>query len=162
MSPYCKTIVGGILFPKDFYFPGINPGHAKSGQKTNPKFMKSGSHKVNGVRHLPAESERTVLNGHIHQMRELPPGSIVEGVVFRVEEHLQMQEQTERRAHELWHAGGCRDGAALSDWLQAEREVLEEFIRAYFRERSSLPQPSRPGPSVGVARRKAEARILKR
>jgi len=110
--------------------------------------MKSKSHKVNGVRHLPAESEETALNRRIHQMSELPPGSIAEGVVFRVEEHLRAQQQTERRAHELWCARGCRDGTALSDWLQAESEVLEEFIGAYVRERSSLPQQSRLGPSV--------------
>ncbi len=51
--------------------------------------------------------------------------------VLTAEGHLRLQEQIERRANELWRAGGYRDGASLSDWLQAEREVLEQRARAY-------------------------------
>jgi len=57
--------------------------------------------------------------------------------------------------------GGCQEGTAISDWLQAEREVLEEFIEAYIRARSR-PWSSRPKSSVNFTRRKAKARILKR
>jgi hypothetical protein len=39
--------------------------------------------------------------------------------------------QIERRAHELWLAGGSHLDTALDNWLNAEREVLEEFIQAY-------------------------------
>ena len=53
--------------------------------------------------------------------------------VLTAEGHLRLQEQIERRANELWRAGGCRDGTSLSDWLQAEREVLEQRARAYQR-----------------------------
>jgi hypothetical protein len=49
-------------------------------------------------------------------------------VGFTSGEHLGVQEQIERRARELWCAGGCRLGTALNDWLQAEREVLEQFM----------------------------------
>jgi len=94
-------------------------------------------------------------------MSELSPGRIVEGLVFTMEEHLRVQQQIERRARELWCAGGCRQGTALNDWLQAEREVLEQFIRAYARRHSS-PQSSRPGPAARVARTRPETRILKR
>lgn len=76
-------------------------------------------------------------------------------VVFTSEEHLRVQEQIERRARELWCAGGRRHGTALNDWLQAEREVLEQFIRICAR-RHSLPQSA-----VGVAGSKSETQILK-
>ena len=94
-------------------------------------------------------------------MKELSTDRIVEGLVFIAEEHLRVQQQIERRASELWCAGGCRHGAALNDWLQAEREVLEQFIRAHAR-RHSLPQFSRLRSSAGVARTKPETRIPKR
>jgi Protein of unknown function (DUF2934) len=76
-------------------------------------------------------------------------------MVFTSGEHLGVQEQIERRARELWCAGGRRHGTVLNDWLQVEREVLEQFIRVCAR-RHSLPQSS-----VGVARSKPETRILK-
>jgi hypothetical protein len=50
--------------------------------------------------------------------------------VFTVEDHLQVQQKIERRAHELWHAGGCRHDTMLDDWLRAEREVAEQFCSA--------------------------------
>jgi hypothetical protein len=50
---------------------------------------------------------------------------------FTVEDHLRVHHQIERRAYELWRAGGCRAESALSDWLRAEREVLEQFVLAY-------------------------------
>lgn len=93
-------------------------------------------------------------------MRELSPVRIVQGVVFTADEHLRVQQQIERRAGELWCAGGCGQGNALNDWLQAEREVLEQFIRAHAR-RHSLPKVSRSRSSVGVARMKPKTRILK-
>lgn len=82
-------------------------------------------------------------------------------IVFTVEEHLRVQEQIELLAHELWSAGGCRSGAALNDWLEAEREVLEQFIRAYAR-RLALRQAS--GARRFGKRRPEETRdrILKR
>ena len=82
-------------------------------------------------------------------------------IVFTVEEHLRAQEQIERLAHELWSAGGRRHGTALNDWLEAEREVLDQFIVAYAR-RHELRQASGPGASVRVARKKPETRVLKR
>jgi len=36
------------------------------------------------------------------------------------------EEQIEKRAYELWLTGGCRHGNDLGDWLEAEREVLEQ------------------------------------
>jgi hypothetical protein len=32
-----------------------------------------------------------------------------------------------KRAHELYMDRGCRDGRALDDWLEAEREVLSQI-----------------------------------
>ncbi len=94
-------------------------------------------------------------------MSELSPSRLVERVVFTMEEHLRVQQQIERRARQLWCAGGCRQGTGLNDWCQAEREVLEQFIRTYARRRS-LPQSSRPGPAIRVARTRPETRTLKR
>jgi DUF2934 family protein len=76
-------------------------------------------------------------------------------VGFTSGEHLGVQEQIERRARELWCAGGCRHDTTLNDWLQAEREVLEQFTRVCAR-RHSLTQSS-----AGIARSKPETRMLK-
>ena len=48
--------------------------------------------------------------------------------VFTVADHLKVQMEIEQRAHELWLAEGSRQDAALENWLNAEREVLEDFI----------------------------------
>lgn len=48
--------------------------------------------------------------------------------VFTVADHLKVQRQIEQRAHALWLAGGSRQDTALSNWLRAEREVLQNFI----------------------------------
>jgi len=81
------------------------------------------------------------------------------GVVFAAEEHLRVQQEIERRAGELWCAGGCRPNTALDDWLLAEGEVIEQFIRAY-PGRYGCGQVSNPGATVRVARKKR--RILRR
>src|ERR1700756_4667641 len=46
---------------------------------------------------------------------------IMEDEVFTAEAHLGVQQQIERRAHDLWCGGEYRPGTALNDWLQAER-----------------------------------------
>ncbi len=43
---------------------------------------------------------------------------------------LQLHEQIEQRAYELWLEGGGRHGNDFGDWLQAEREVLEQRAAA--------------------------------
>jgi len=53
-----------------------------------------------------------------------------EAPFFTVDDHLRVQQQIEERANEIWRAGGCCDKAALSDWVRAEREVLEQFVLA--------------------------------
>jgi len=54
-----------------------------------------------------------------------------EAPFFTVDDHLRVQHQIEVRAYELWCAGRCREESALSDWIRAEREVLEQFVLAY-------------------------------
>jgi hypothetical protein len=103
----------------------------------------------------------SLLRAELHQPGELSPGMIIDRVVFTPGEHLGAQQQIERRARELWYAGGCRPGTALNDWLQAEREVLEQFIWTYAR-RHALQEVSRREASVKVARKKPDTRILKR
>lgn len=104
--------------------------------------MKSKLPEVTEVRHLPAEAKDTAPNDDNHQMRGPSPGKIVEGPLFTIEEHIGVQQHIERHAHEIWRAGRCRHATALSDWLQAERETVEEFAAAYAR-RQSFPPVSR-------------------
>jgi hypothetical protein len=109
------------------------------------------------------------MNNELHKGADIPflsrkaesPGMIVERVVFTAGEHLRAQQQIERRAREIWCAGGYRRGTALNDWLQAECEVLEQFIWAYAR-RHALRQSLRRGISISGARKRPGTRILKR
>ena len=48
--------------------------------------------------------------------------------LFTVAEHLKVQKQIEQRAYERWLSGGSHQDNALDHWLNAEREVLEDFI----------------------------------
>ena len=48
--------------------------------------------------------------------------------VFSVADHLKVQQQIEKRAHEIWCMRRHQQDTALDDWLRAEREVLEDFI----------------------------------
>ena len=122
--------------------------------------MKCKSYQVTDVRDLPVETEHMAPNGDIRQTAEPSPRKIVEGARFTIVDHLGVQQQSERRAHELWCAGGCRPDTALSDWVQAEREVLEKFRENYVR-RHSLPRWSRSKSSPSFTRRKPEPQILK-
>ena len=72
-----------------------------------------------------------------------------EAPLFTVDDHLRVQQQIEERANELWRAGGCCDQSALSDWLRAEREVLEQFVLAYALQPSVRPEPN-PRPTDNV------------
>jgi hypothetical protein len=38
-----------------------------------------------------------------------------------------LQALTAKRAYELYSERGCRDGSALDDWLDAEREILSQY-----------------------------------
>lgn len=53
------------------------------------------------------------------------------GPLFTVADHLKVQMRIEQRAHELWLAEGAHENTPLDNWLNAEREVLEEFFQAY-------------------------------
>jgi len=108
-----------------------------------------------------ANSRNNWDQGECQRARDQSPRMIVERVVFTNEEHLGVQQQIERRARELWCAGGCRPDTSLIDWLQAEREVLQRFIWEYAR-RHALEQTPRLEPSVNSARRNLQTRIQKR
>ena len=66
-----------------------------------------------------------------------------EAPLFTVHDHLRVQQQIEERANDLWRTGGCCGQSALADWLQAEREVLEQFVLAYTLRRSARREPNR-------------------
>ena len=50
--------------------------------------------------------------------------------VLAAEQHLRAQTQIEQRAQQLWFARGRRPESALGDWLQAERELVQELCAA--------------------------------
>ena len=59
-----------------------------------------------------------------------------------------------RRARELYELRGCVDGYALEDWVQAEREVMNQLAKEEAApENSNLPAdtraPSTSGPQLG-------------
>ena len=65
-------------------------------------------------------------------------------VSLTADEHLWLQKQIEKRAHELWRTGGRRPNATLNDWLQAEREIAEEFFRTRFAQNPNRQEPGDP------------------
>jgi hypothetical protein len=58
-------------------------------------------------------------------------------VSFTADEHLWVQMEIEKRAHELWRTGGCPPMASLNYWLQAEREMLEKLLPTLFQRAES-------------------------
>jgi len=75
-------------------------------------------------------------------MTELSQSRMDGAPVFTADDHLWVQVEIEKRAHRLWRAGGCRESVALSDWLQAEGEVLEQFILGFAQRHSGRETPS--------------------
>ena len=71
-----------------------------------------------------------------------------EAPFFTVHDHLRVQQQIEERAYELWRSDERCGQSALADWLQAEREVLEQFVIAYALRRSARRQPGRKPKAV--------------
>lgn len=63
-------------------------------------------------------------------MKPASPDTRAGAPQFTAGEHLRVQFQIEVRAREIWVRGGSRQNASLDNWLQAEREVTERFIRA--------------------------------
>src|SRR5579862_2671566 len=61
----------------------------------------------------------TSMHTKFDRVKEISPKMALGSVVFTANEHLGVQHQIERRAHELWCAGGRRGDTALNDWLQA-------------------------------------------
>jgi Protein of unknown function (DUF2934) len=62
-----------------------------------------------------------------------------------VDEHLRLQREIEKRAYDLWRTGGCNQTTGLQEWLQAEREILEEFVRGRLRQSKARSQPEGRG-----------------
>ena len=47
---------------------------------------------------------------------------------FTAGEHMHVQSAIEERARKIWIQNGSRPNASLDNWLQAEHEVIKEFI----------------------------------
>jgi hypothetical protein len=63
--------------------------------------------------------------------------------IFTAAEHLLVQMEIEKRAEEIWVEGGCRENSPLGDWLQAERQVVEQFLQDRFESRRDCPRERR-------------------
>ena len=77
-------------------------------------------------------------------MRTKSPKKTNRANSLSADEHLEIQEHIRRRAHEFWLDGGTRTGHDLSDWIQAEQEVLALHVAVHTQ--SSLnrrPPPQR-------------------
>lgn len=75
------------------------------------------------------------------------------------DEQRRLREEIEQRAYALWLAGGCGHGKDVGDWLQADREVLEDRAATS----ASLGEGEGVKGSVATARRLAgppAARLL--
>jgi DUF2934 family protein len=64
-----------------------------------------------------------------------------------------------RRAYERWLERGSPQGSPEQDWLEAERELLADAVRAESRTPASAV-PAAPLPSSGVPRRRAPRSIV--
>jgi Protein of unknown function (DUF2934) len=81
-----------------------------------PGFLKKNS----GAKHRDHADEAVqVIYAH------LPPAAIL-----AAEQHLRVQTQIVQRAQELWSTSGARPGDALSDWVKAERQVVQKLCNA--------------------------------
>lgn len=86
-------------------------------------------------------------------MKTKSPKRINAVVNLTRDEHLQVQKEIERRAHELWNAAGCRQTASLNDWIEAEHEVMEQFLQFRLRRNSRQSDPT------GAAQRANKRRL---
>lgn len=64
---------------------------------------------------------------------------------FTIAEHLAVQKKIEVRAYLLWQAAGCPLETAVSDWRQAEIDVLLEFCLEYRARHPALVHTVPPG-----------------
>ena len=74
----------------------------------------------------PGERKRKATARMTTRVHETPEGQSKSSG----DEPQRLQERIEKRAYELWLTGGCRHGHDLGDWLQAERELLEQRAEA--------------------------------
>jgi len=49
--------------------------------------------------------------------------------ILQVDENVSLEEQIAQRANGLWRQRGRQHGNDLTDWFQAEREIIEWHLR---------------------------------
>ena len=103
-------------------FPGVRTTSAEPGW--HEAFL--GTSLMGERRIRPGERERKATARMTEKVHETPQGRIDSSG----EEPLRLQERVGKRAYELWLTGGCRHGNDVGDWLQAEREVLDQRAEA--------------------------------
>lgn len=59
-----------------------------------------------------------------HANREMVP--VPAAAIAAVAAVASMEEKIRARAYEIWIRNGCQEGRDQEDWLQAEREVMQE------------------------------------
>jgi hypothetical protein len=70
--------------------------------------------------------ERPVKTRRVVAVKTKSPGVVAVPSKPSVSVCDELQVVIAKRAHELYVDRGCRDGRALDDWLEAEREVLSQ------------------------------------
>jgi hypothetical protein len=78
----------------------------------------------------PDDRRRVQRQDHREETIQLIYAHLPPAVVLATEQHLRAQTQIEQRAQQLWFARDGRSVSALSDWLQAEREVVRQLCDA--------------------------------
>ena len=108
------------------YRPARSPGARTTSADPGRHEVFLGTSLMGERRRRPGESERKATARMTTRVHETPQGRIDSSG----DEPLRLQERVEKRAYELWLTGGCRHGNDVGDWLQAEREVLEQRAEA--------------------------------
>src|SRR5467141_2196308 len=73
------------------------------------------------------QNQKTTIHGRRSTMKVRNQRRTNSAAGLTADEHLWLQKEIEKRAHALWRAGGYRQMTGLNDWLQAEREMLEQL-----------------------------------
>jgi hypothetical protein len=106
-------------------------------EKMNPSDLMSTLFEAQGRRDAPMSSSHPVRDGGLRDRRGKEcqtRGGRGEGGArrdhFTIEDHLRVQAQIEKRAHQLWRESAIGQNDPLTNWLRAEGEVLREFCLA--------------------------------
>src|SRR5579863_972250 len=79
------------------------------------------------LRDRPETTEQIFTHERNPMIPSMTQSKTAQAAGFPAEEHLRVQREIEQCARDLWRTGGCRPDRTLNDWLEAEREVMEQL-----------------------------------